>query len=77
MKVYVKYGWTDDYGRVRNGYNLKWFETKKEAKDWVKAMKAGNGGYFEVAGIYEGNYENWERLTALEKEIEELRKEFY
>ena len=76
-KVYVKWGFTDDYGRAyKEDANYNWFETKEEAEEFVSKMREGNGGYFELWNLAEGDYEEFLRITELEKELARLKKLF-
>lgn len=76
-KVYVKWGFTDDYGRAyKEDANYNWFETKEEAEEFVAKMREGNGGYFELWKLAVGDFGKFLRIGELEKELAELKKEF-
>lgn len=76
-KVFVKWGYTDDYGYAKEEYaNMQWFNTIEEAEAFVTQMKRGNGGYFKLWKISEGNYEDYERMNRLYEEYLKLKKNF-
>lgn len=76
-KVYVKWGFTDDYGiAYEEDADYNWFETKEEAEEFVAKMREGNGGYFELWNLAEGDYEEFLRIKELEKELARLKKLF-
>lgn len=76
-EFYVKWGFTDDYGRVyeEDAY-FDWFETKEEAEEFVAKMREGNGGYFKLWKLVKGDYTKFLRIIKLEKELTELKKNF-
>lgn len=76
-KFYVKWGLTDSYGRVYEEYaNFDWFETPEQADEFIVKMKRGNGSYFKLWKVAEGNFANYLRINELLVEIEHLKKEF-
>lgn len=77
MKVYVKWDFTDDYGWADpNNAIFNWFETKEEAEEFVTDKRKGNGGYFKLWKVAEGDYAAYLRIAELRKEIAELEKLF-
>ena len=43
-KIYVKWGFTDDYGRAYpEDASFDWFETQEEANAFIEKMRKGNG----------------------------------
>ena len=74
-KFFVKWTFTDDYGRLMSE-RFEWFETMEEAKAFAAEKKKKNGSYFYVYKIAEGNYEEFERMDILAKELVELKKKF-
>lgn len=76
-KVYVKWGFTDDYGiAYEEDASYNWFETKEEAEEFIAKMRKGNGVYFELWNLAEGDYEEFLRIAELEKELARLKKLF-
>ena len=77
MKVYVKWDYTDDYGRAyEDEATYKWFDSKNEADAWMAEMRKGNGGYFKVFKVAEGDYNKFLRMEELKKELAELQANF-
>lgn len=78
MKVYVKWDFTDDYGRPWNGMEgiTNWFETLEEAEEFIADKRRGNGGYFKLWKVAEGDYAAYLRIGELRKELAELEKLF-
>lgn len=80
MNYFVNYAWTDYYGR-EGVTEIKWFETKKEAEEWVAYQKERNGGYFQLHRIEKGNYDDFLKMMELkkklEKELAELKNRFF
>ena len=74
-KIFVKWTYTDDYGYPK-GARFEWFETMEEAEAFKAEMKKKNGGYFYEYKTAEGNYEEFERMNALAKELAELKEKF-
>ena len=75
MKVYVKWGFTDDYGcAYLDDANLSWFETMEEAEKFISDKRKSNGGYFKLWKVAEGDYTTYLRITELRKEAAELEK---
>ena len=76
-KVYVKWDFTDDYGRLWNEDGItNWFETMEEAEAFITVMREGNGGYFKLLKVAEGDYAAYLRIAELRKELAELEKLF-
>ena len=76
-KVYVKWGFTDDYGRAcEKDAVLHWFETEEQAEQFIAKMRSGNGGYFKLWKMTKGDYDKYLRLQQLLVEVEQLKKEF-
>ena len=76
-KFYVKWGLTDSYGRVYQEYaNFDWFETRVQADEFIAKMKRGNGSYFKVWKVAEGDLDRYLRINKLLLEVERLKKEF-
>ena len=77
MKVYVKWDFTDDYGYLCNeGGITNWFETMEEAENFIADKRRGNGGYFKLLKVAEGDYTAYLRIAELRKELAELEKLF-
>lgn len=77
MKVYVKWDFTDDYGRLWNEDGVtNWFETTEEAEAFITVMRKGNGGYFKLLKVAEGDYATYLRIAELRKELVELERLF-
>lgn len=76
-KVFVKWGFTNDYGYAKeeNAY-IEWFDTMEEAEAFVQYKKKGNGGYFCLWKVAEGNTEDFERMEKLYKEYMKLKEMF-
>ena len=76
-KFYVKWAYTDDYGRAyEKDARFDWFETKEEADEFVTIKKRDNGSYFKVWKVAEGDFANYLRINELLVELEHLKKEF-
>ena len=74
--VYVKWAYTDERGNVTADHD-EWFATQKEAEAWIKEMKRGNGGYFQVIRyLTHADFLEYVRMKQLETELERLRKIF-
>ena len=77
MKVYVQWGLTDYYGcAYLEDAILTWFETREEADEFVADKRRGNGGYFKLWKVAEGDYATYLRTVELRKELAELEKLF-
>lgn len=75
--VFVKWGFTDDYGRAHEERaRVEWFEDMKQAEEFIANKRAGNGGYFKLWKVAEGDYNEYLRMVELEKELADLRKKF-
>ena len=76
-KVFVKWGFTDDYGYAKEeNARVEWFDTMEQAEEFITNKKKGNGGYFKLWKVAEGDHNRYLRMEELKKELEELRKEF-
>ncbi|MGN0728575.1 hypothetical protein [Treponema sp.] len=76
-KFYVKWGFTDDYGRAYEKHaRYDWFETQDQAEEFITQKRKGNGGYFKLWKTAEGDYTKFLRIIELEKELAELKKIF-
>jgi hypothetical protein len=76
-KIYVKWGFTDDYGRAYpEDARFDWFETQKQADEFIEQKKKGNGGYFKLWKVAEGDFDKYLRMYKLMAEVENLKKEF-
>lgn len=76
-KVFVKWGFTDDYGRAyEEDARMEWFDTPEEAEAFVEQKKQGNGGYFKLWKIAAGDYNTYQRMVTLYEEYAKLKKLF-
>lgn len=76
-KFYVKWGFTDGYGKVyEEDAEFDWFETQEQANEFIAKMKRGNGNDFKLWKVAEGNFANYLRIHELLLEVEHLKKEF-
>lgn len=76
-KVFVKWGFTDDYGYAKEeNARVEWFETMEQAEEFIANKKARNGGYFKLWKVAEGNKAEFDRMAELRKELLELEKKF-
>ena len=76
-KIYVKWGFTDDYGRAyKEDANFDWFETQEQADEFIEKMKRGNGGYFKLWKVAEGDFNQCLRMHELMAEVAKIKKEF-
>lgn len=76
-KVYVKWGFTDDYGRAyQEDANFDWFETKEQADEFIEQKRRGNGGYFKLWKVAEGDFNQYLRMYELMAEVTKIKKEF-
>jgi len=67
-KIFVKWGLTDNYGRVcEEDACFNWFETLEDANAWIENKKDRNGGYFHLWKVDEGNEEEFNLLKKLIK----------
>ena len=77
MKIYVKWGFTDDYGRIsEEDAKFDWFETQEQANEFIAKMQNDNGGYFKWWKVAEGDFAKYQRMQELLIEIENLKKIF-
>ena len=51
-------------------------ETQEQADEFVAKMRKGNGGYFKLWKIAEGDFAKYLRMHELMVEVENLKKEF-
>lgn len=76
-KIFVKWGFADDYGRAyKEDANFDWFETQEQADEFIAKMRKGNGGYFKLWKVAEGDFAKYLRMHELMAEVENLKKEF-
>lgn len=76
-KIYVKWGFTDDYGRAYpEDAHFDWFETQEQADEFIEKKREGNGGYFKLWKVAEGDFDKYLRMHKLMAEVENLKKEF-
>jgi hypothetical protein len=77
MMIFVKWGFTDDYGSAKESNAFfDWFETMEMAEEFIAKKKDRNGGYFKLWKVAEGDHEEFLRMVELKKELEELTKKF-
>ena len=77
-KFYVMWGMTDYYGNVaKDEAAFDWFETLEQAEAFVEKKIQGNGGYFKLWKIAEGDYNEFLRIAELKKELNALKAKFY
>lgn len=74
-KVFIKWGFTDDYGFVKI-HHIEIVDTMEDADKFIAEMKNHNGSYFHLDKIFEEDYDAYERMKALEKELKALKKRF-
>lgn len=72
MKFYAKWRWIEYEREI----NYSWFETLEEVEAWETEMLKGNGYYFEVLKIAEGNYNKYLEMIEIEKKLKELKALF-
>ena len=76
-KIYVKCGFTDDYGRAyKEDAHFDCFETQEQADEFIAKKRRGNGGYFKLWKVAEGDFAKYLRIHKLMVEVENLKKEF-
>ena len=76
-KIYVKWGFTDDYGRAyKEDAHFDWFETQEQAEEFIAKKRKGNGGYFKLWKVAEGDFAKYQLMCELMVEVENLKKEF-
>lgn len=76
-KFYVKWGFTDDYGRAyKEDAHFDWFETQEQADEFIEKKQEGNGGYFKLWKVAEGDFNQYQRMLELVAEAAEIKKEF-
>ena len=76
-KIYVKWDFTDDYGRAHpEDARFDWFETQKQADEFIAKMKRGNGGYFKLWKVAEGDFALYVLMHKLMGVIAKIKKEF-
>lgn len=74
--VYVKWAYTDERGNV-DTTDYEWFDTQKEAEDWIGVMKKKNGSYFEILKYRtHADFAGFVRMRQLETELEQLHEQF-
>ena len=76
-RVFVKWGFTDDYGKAKEeNASFDWFETKEQADDFIARKRAFCGAYFQLWKVAEGDYAKYKHMLKLLDEIEQLKQEF-
>lgn len=76
-KIYVKWGFTDDYGRAyQEDARFDWFVNQEQADEFIAKMQKGSGGYFRLWKVAEGDLVKYLRICELMAEVENLKKEF-
>lgn len=76
-KIYVKWGFTDDYGRAYpQDARFDWFETQEQANEFITKKRQGNGGYFKLWKVAEGDFDKYQLMCKLMAEAENLKREF-
>ncbi len=76
-KIFVKWDFTDDYGRAEEeNASFDWFETKEQADDFIARKRAFCGAYFQLWKVAEGDYAKYQHMLELLDEIEQLKQEF-
>ena len=77
-KVYVVWDFTDEYGRsYSEDARVEWFETMEQAEAFIEKKKRGNGSYFKLWKVAEGNYNEFLYMEKLAKEYYEIKERFY
>ena len=77
MMYFVKWAFTDDYGRVNKmTENIQWFENEEKANEYKAYMEKGNGAYFVVLNEGEGNYNEYEEMVECFRRYKELKAKF-
>lgn len=75
-KVFVKWCWNDSYGRAEDEIRFEWFENEEQANSYVEFKRKYNGGYFRLYKIAEGDYNEFQKIEELERQLNELKKKF-
>ena len=76
-RIFVKWGFTDDYGKANEeNASFDWFETKEQANDFIARKRAFCGAYFQLWKVAEGDYTKYKHMLKLLDEIEQLKQEF-
>ena len=76
-RIFVKWGFTDDYGKAKEeNASFDWFETKDQADDFIARKRAFCGAYFQLWKVAEGDYAKYKHMLKLLDEIEQLKQEF-
>ena len=76
-RIFVKWGFTDDYGKANEeNVSFDWFETKEQANDFIARKRAFCGAYFQLWKVAEGDYTKYKHMLKLLDEIEQLKQEF-
>ena len=77
QRIFVKWGFTDDYGKAKEeNASVDWFETKEQANDFIARKRAFCGAYFQLWKVAEGDYTKYKHMLKLLDEIEQLKQEF-
>ena len=76
-RIFVKWGFTDDYGKaIEENASFDWFETKEQADDFIARKRAFCGAYFKLWKVADGDYAKYKHMLKLLDEIEQLKQEF-
>ena len=76
-RIFVKWGFTDDYGRAKEEEaSFDWFETKEQADDFIARQRAFCGAYFQLWKVAENDFTKYQHMLELLTEIEQLKQEF-
>lgn len=79
MKIFVKYGYYDNYNRLNKANAVgKWFNTTEDAEKFITAEKNKVNGYrFHVYEVAELNYTEYLEHRAWTKQMTTLVKPCY
>ena len=76
-RIFVKWGFTDDYGKAKEeNASFDWFETEEQADDFIARKRAFCGAYFKLWKVADGDYTKYKHMLKLLDEIEQLKQEF-
>lgn len=77
MKYYVRWGFTDDIGRLPRGYcYIDWFETEELANQFIQDKRKGSGSYFQYKPPRRADYSRYIHYNELLKQVNAMSKEF-
>ena len=74
--VFVKWCWNDSYGYAEKEVRYEWFENEEQANEWVANKRKGNGGYFRLYKVAEGNFNEFQMIAELEAQLQALKEKF-